>query len=888
MSVYFNGIQSDDEARQRFAEAEQFLALYQQRDRDQDSHQADLELGLVIQYAMKRSRWEQLIQALGMRATLMRTRYERLHSWDDKREAEDALKFAIDISQKHGFDHYVALAKNSLGLLWLVHLKITMDDVERSAAIEGLHDAITFWESAPAGIAPAKNRYNIALAYSHLYDFALTEVEFVGDQADAAFADAQAGWPINHPSWPPYSINMAQARHNMRRWEREGKSARLEDAKNYALMAIKQMAEAGNFGGYVDAKRLAARIYALRDDFGEAADQLLELSELLAQTLLQCRSIEERLYQLRAFAPARSERASYLAQLGRLDEAVREVDRGKSVRLTEQLLLRQAVEKKLNQSWGEYKRRLGLLDSLPDVASMHFDEALPGLKKIAGARASIIEDNWQVREHLEELRRFVPGQDLQVPMKLAILHISEGAFGLEAYLVQAGRIDHITLFDVVSKTDVDRIVYAADREVMGWQEMLSGCHKTAVDEARGDEEAMAARQDDPADARHRCNEVLAAIAEKNAEKATGYYNSYHLLYSRLNYLLPASAELADLARVAATTQFDACLDRTAQFVKSKLFSPVLPKLSHTIDHLLISGTSDLSLLPLHLGCPERLAVGQIPSIEAWMNLRRKSVCPREHRSAAIFAPASDLPMSIIEAYLVWRRLAGDERNVSLYLGDQATFETFSEIIEHVETLHFAGHATFAWKFLDFTKLVLHDRPISMRQLQRHLGEKFPPFVFLSACESGLVDGVSFGNEMVGLPSALLEMGASAVVSSAWPVYDLATAFYCGEFYSHVFEPGVSVSQAVRKSSRTLSELTREQLLCRLATIPITDEGRVVLKRLCPDVSAPSDDTLPPGLDRQKLTEQVINAAWVLALSEEERPLTTRRYSEAFSVYGAGE
>lgn len=86
-------------------------------------------------------------------------------------------------------------------------------------------------------------------------------------------------------------------------------------------------------------------------------------------------------------------------------------------------------------------------------------------------------------------------------------------------------------------------------------------------------------------------------------------------------------------------------------------------------------------------------------------------------------------------------------------------------------------------------------------------------VTLSACETGLTDFNSLGDEYIGLPSGFLYAGSPSVVSSLWIVDDLSTAFLTIQFYRNLQDTQQypSVAIALNKAQLWLRNLTKEEL-----------------------------------------------------------------------------
>lgn len=88
---------------------------------------------------------------------------------------------------------------------------------------------------------------------------------------------------------------------------------------------------------------------------------------------------------------------------------------------------------------------------------------------------------------------------------------------------------------------------------------------------------------------------------------------------------------------------------------------------------------------------------------------------------------------------------------------------------------------------------------------------------LSACETGL-PGLKTIDEVVSLPTGLLQAGVAAVIASLWSVSDLSTMLLLTKFYdlwrSHKYDP----DQALRQAQRWLRDTTNAEKIQALKAI----------------------------------------------------------------------
>ncbi|MDJ0578781.1 CHAT domain-containing protein [Crocosphaera sp.] len=86
-------------------------------------------------------------------------------------------------------------------------------------------------------------------------------------------------------------------------------------------------------------------------------------------------------------------------------------------------------------------------------------------------------------------------------------------------------------------------------------------------------------------------------------------------------------------------------------------------------------------------------------------------------------------------------------------------------------------------------------------------------VTLSACETGLTNPESGGDEYIGLPSGFLVAGSPSIVASQWAVSDTATAILMIKFYENLIVlDHPSVAQALNSAQLWLRSVTKTDVL----------------------------------------------------------------------------
>ncbi len=115
--------------------------------------------------------------------------------------------------------------------------------------------------------------------------------------------------------------------------------------------------------------------------------------------------------------------------------------------------------------------------------------------------------------------------------------------------------------------------------------------------------------------------------------------------------------------------------------------------------------------------------------------------------------------------------------------------------------HYTGHAMLRSDNPFYSSLLLDDGPLYAADFR--LKKCRVNLVTLAACRTGQQVYLP-GEEMTGLVSALLEMGARSVLAGLWAVSDDTASAWMREFYSNYFE-GKSIGQAYRSAAMTVRE-----------------------------------------------------------------------------------
>ncbi|WP_018223421.1 CHAT domain-containing protein [Salinispora pacifica] len=175
-----------------------------------------------------------------------------------------------------------------------------------------------------------------------------------------------------------------------------------------------------------------------------------------------------------------------------------------------------------------------------------------------------------------------------------------------------------------------------------------------------------------------------------------------------------------------------------------------------------------ALLPTCAGRP----VTVVPSASEWLtaSARRRAAHPATatppHQRDPVLVAGPGLAYAEAEV----QRLAGTLAPVKMLLGPDATAEAALAALDGAPLAHLAAHGTFRTDNPMFSHVRLADGPLTVYDLERLACA--PGTVVLSACDVGL-SAVHPGEELMGLSTALLQLGTATVLASVLPALDSA-------------------------------------------------------------------------------------------------------------------
>lgn len=270
----------------------------------------------------------------------------------------------------------------------------------------------------------------------------------------------------------------------------------------------------------------------------------------------------------------------------------------------------------------------------------------------------------------------------------------------------------------------------------------------------------------------------------------------------------------------ARERWNTSLDDVTAWLWAEVMGPVLGHLGETTEVAVVAGGL-LGLLPLHAAWTpdssrvtgrryvlDTVSVSYVPNARALAAARRLAAEVPPARLLAVAeprpVPATPLPMAKYEAMTA--TAAFPEAQTTLP-GGQATSLSFERQAPEASVLHLACHG-----FAELTRpldsgLLLADGHMTLgRLMELKLQVRL---AVLSACETAL-PGTELPDEVVALPTGLLQAGVAGVVASQWRVPDRATAMLMAEFYRCWRQGQMTAAAALQAAQCWLRDTTNAQ------------------------------------------------------------------------------
>ncbi|MEO1068479.1 MAG: CHAT domain-containing protein, partial [Cyanobacteria bacterium J06638_6] len=278
-------------------------------------------------------------------------------------------------------------------------------------------------------------------------------------------------------------------------------------------------------------------------------------------------------------------------------------------------------------------------------------------------------------------------------------------------------------------------------------------------------------------------------------------------------------------RTANYNAWFAAIDHTTRQLWDLLMEPVITHLkSLDVAQAVLIPTGYLSFLPLHAAwvedatTPTGRRYAQDTITFTYVPNARSLRAARDiaDRTAATSLLAINEPRPTKQI-----ALPNSEREIEAALAyfpdspplkhEQASRKAVLDALPHCNLLHFSchGYANFD-NPLDSGLLLANDEVLSLRDCF-NLQLQGIRLAILSACETGL-PGTKLPDEVISLPTGLLQAGVAGVAASLWSVADLSTTLLLVRFYDFWRNDHLASAEALRQAQHWLRDTTNGQKL----------------------------------------------------------------------------
>ncbi|WP_242907413.1 CHAT domain-containing protein [Actinomadura terrae] len=291
---------------------------------------------------------------------------------------------------------------------------------------------------------------------------------------------------------------------------------------------------------------------------------------------------------------------------------------------------------------------------------------------------------------------------------------------------------------------------------------------------------------------------------------------------RVSALLTSYAEVRTVSGTGREV-WSAELDAATRWAWDAVMGPLLDRLRDDPAMTLVPGGL-LGLLPLHAAWTPDAArpTGRFHALDETTisyapNARSLTAATRiaERSTAgsllAVVEPRPlpprfpAMPFTGLEASTAAGAVAGTPRTLA---GTAATLAAVLRELPSSDLVHFACHGFADLENpLDSGLVLAGGEPLRVRDLltmDLRIG-----LVVLSSCETSM-PGVELPDEVISLPTGLLQAGAAAVVAPLWEIPDLRTSMLMTEFYRGFGEPGWTPAEALRRAQLWLRDGTNAE------------------------------------------------------------------------------
>jgi CHAT domain-containing protein/tetratricopeptide (TPR) repeat protein len=288
-----------------------------------------------------------------------------------------------------------------------------------------------------------------------------------------------------------------------------------------------------------------------------------------------------------------------------------------------------------------------------------------------------------------------------------------------------------------------------------------------------------------------------------------------------HYLAPGITPRREGIRDLGTPDRSLDLDAITAWLWPTVVQPILKALGADTEIVIVAG-GFLGILPLHAAWTsdpttptgrryalDHLTISYAPNAGALNAARERAArLPPPRTLLSVIDPTQDLPGATAETAGFAQALPALVR--TSLRGTEATRQAFEQQAVAADVLHIACHGEAnLLEPMDSALVLAEGQHFTVRNLMAQtLSARL---AVLSACETQS-PGVVLPDEVLALPTALLQTGAVGVIASQWKVPDWPTAMLVTEFARLWAGGTLSPATALRQAQRWLRDTTNQQKL----------------------------------------------------------------------------
>jgi CHAT domain-containing protein len=295
-------------------------------------------------------------------------------------------------------------------------------------------------------------------------------------------------------------------------------------------------------------------------------------------------------------------------------------------------------------------------------------------------------------------------------------------------------------------------------------------------------------------------------------------------------------------------QWSNSLETTTQLLWNQVMAPLIQALPTSAPITLIP-VGRLGLLPFHAAWSEDnntptgkryaldvLTISYAPNARALTEARKVAQRVTADRLLAVDEPkpvtnnkgkALPLPSSEYEVQTVVAKFAQPH----IFKHEAATRQAILAALPDCNVLHCSCHGSANLKKpLESALMMAHNESLTVKDFLE-LRLNGVRLATLSACETGM-PGMTLPDEVVNLPTGLLQAGIAGVVASLWSVNDMSTALLMIKFYQEVltrwqeYGTQASIAPALQAAQCWLRDATKEELQAWVNQLTLTPAQRM--------------------------------------------------------------